>query len=86
MTTEITPADLARELARLANAAYDDVKTRSHMTCLSNLAAIRPLNQLLIDLMTQLIDIDKMCALSIAESIEVKCDEMQQQLELTGYL
>lgn len=81
MYKEITTVDLANELVRLTNAVNSDVQTNSYMTCLSNLAAIRPLTQLLIDVMTEAINVEKMTA----QVIEAKMFE-QPQLDLVGYL
>lgn len=81
MNKEITPIDLATELQRLSSAVTTDLQTKSHMTCLSNLAAIRPLTQLLIDVMSEVINVEKICA----QVIEVKLAE-QPQLDLVGYL
>jgi hypothetical protein len=81
MNKEITPIDLANELQRLSHAVTLDLQTKSHMTCLSSLAAMRPLIQLLIDVMSEVINVEKICA----QVIETKIAE-QPQLDLVGYL
>lgn len=81
MQKEITTIDLVNELQRLSNAVSLDLQTKSHMTCLSNLAAMRPLIQLLIDVMGEVINVEKICA----QVIETKLAE-QPQLDLVGYL
>ena len=81
MYKQVTTADLAKELVRLTNAVSSDVQEHSHMTCLSNLAALRPLTQLLIDVMTEIINVEKLTAEVVAtKSVE------QPELDLVGYL
>jgi hypothetical protein len=47
--TEISVVDLAKELKRLANGLLREAQRESDLACLSNLAAIKPLTQILFE-------------------------------------
>jgi hypothetical protein len=47
--TEISVVDLAKELQRLANGLLREAQRESDLACLSNLAAIKPLTQILFE-------------------------------------
>ena len=47
--TEISVIDLAKELKRLANGLLREAQRESDLACLSNLAAIKPLTQILFE-------------------------------------
>ena len=55
--SEVTVVDLATELRRLAQGVVREARRDSGLACLSNLAAIRPLVQLLADTLTSEISI-----------------------------
>ena len=48
----VTPLELALELKRLASGVVRDVQRDSELTCLSHLAAIKPLAQLLSEVLS----------------------------------
>ncbi len=48
----VTPLELALELKRLASGVVRDVQRDADLTCLSHLAAIKPLAQLLAEVLS----------------------------------
>ena len=48
----VTPLELALELKRLASGVVRDVQRDAELTCLSHLAAIKPLAQLLSEVLS----------------------------------
>jgi ribosomal protein RSM22 (predicted rRNA methylase) len=57
--TEISVVDLAKELKRLANGLLREAQRESDLACLSNLAAIKPLTQILFETISSEVVISK---------------------------
>jgi hypothetical protein len=49
---DVSVLDLAKELRRLANGVVRDVQRESELSCLSHIAAIKPLAQLLSEVLS----------------------------------
>lgn len=54
---ELTVVDLANELRRLAYNVARDARKKSDLTCLSNLTAMQPLQNLLMQVLTSEINV-----------------------------
>lgn len=57
--TEISVIDLAKELKRLASGLLREAQRESDLACLSNLAAIKPLTQILFETISSEVVISK---------------------------
>ena len=56
-TSQLTIIDLAEELRRLANSVARDARKSSELTCLSTLTAMQPLPSLLLQALTENINV-----------------------------